>query len=147
MCSTLIINQIITKGSIIFLKISESTHGEIDAFVTPAADIVGKTMDGISYDIPALLNYTAVTDHYKRNDPSVLEDLLLTPRKIFTGIKVIKESKSGNYDEASLIQMERWHENFDKKYNLPSRRDSYSVKFPNNLEDFTMVAFKTEREK
>lgn len=64
-CSTLIINQIITKGSIIFLKISESTHGEIDAFVTPAADIVGKTMDGISYDIPALLNYTAVTDHYK----------------------------------------------------------------------------------
>lgn len=64
MCSTLIINQIITKGSIIFLKISESTHGEVDAFVTPAADIVGKTMDGVSYDTPALLNYTAVTDYY-----------------------------------------------------------------------------------
>jgi len=101
-CSTLIINQIITKGSIIFLKISESTHGEIDAFVTPAADIVGKTMDGIAYDIPALLNYTAVKDYYLKNDPNVLNDLLLTPRKIFTGIKVIKESKSGNYEEASL---------------------------------------------
>lgn len=72
MCSTLIINQIITKGSIIFLKISESTHGEIDAFVTPSADIVGKTMDGISYDTPALLNYTAVTDFYKFHDPAVL---------------------------------------------------------------------------
>ena len=106
------------------MKISESTHGEIDAFVTPAADIVGKTMDGISYDIPALLNYTAVTNHYKKNDPSVLKELLLTPRKIFTGIKVVKESKSGNYDETSLIQMERWHENFDKKYNLPTRRDA-----------------------
>ncbi len=103
MCSTLIINQIITKGSIIFLKISESTHGEIDAFVTPAADIVGKTMDGISYDIPALLNYTAVNDFYTKNDPKILEDLLLTPRKVFTGIKVVEESKSGIYDETSLI--------------------------------------------
>jgi hypothetical protein len=41
--STLVINQIISKGSIIFLKIAESTHGEIDAFVTPSADIVWKT--------------------------------------------------------------------------------------------------------
>jgi hypothetical protein len=43
--------------------------------------------------------------------------------------------------------MERWHEAFDKKYNLPVRRDTYGVRFPSNLEDFTMVAFKTEREK
>jgi len=128
------------------LKISESTHGEIDAFVTPAADLVGKTIDGVSYDIPALLNYTAVTDYYLKTDPKVLDDLLLTPRKIFTGIKVVKESKSGNYEEGSLIQMERWHDNFDKKFNLPHRRDTYGVSFPNNLEDFTMLAFKTKRE-
>ena len=85
------------------MKISESTHGEIDAFVTPAADIVGKTMDGISYDIPALLNYTAVTDFYRLNDPEMLENLLLTPRKVFSGVKVMKESKSGIYNESSLI--------------------------------------------
>jgi len=48
--STLIINQVITKGSIIFLKIAESTHGEIDAFVTPVADIMGKTQEGIPYE-------------------------------------------------------------------------------------------------
>lgn len=62
--STLVINQIISKGSIIFLKIAESTHGEIDAFVTPSADILAETLDGIQYDIPALLNYSAVAAYY-----------------------------------------------------------------------------------
>ena len=38
--STLVINQIISKGSIIFFKISEGNHGEIDAVITPSADIV-----------------------------------------------------------------------------------------------------------
>jgi hypothetical protein len=66
-------------------------------------------MDGISYDIPALLNYTAVTDFYRKNDPEMLDNLLLTPRKVFSGVKVMKESKSGIYNESSLIQMERWH--------------------------------------
>jgi len=55
--------------------------------------------------MPALLNYTAVTSYYENSDPSVLDDLLLTPRKVFTSIKVIKESKSGNYEEGSLINM------------------------------------------
>lgn len=59
-CSTLIINQVISKGNIIFLKMSESTHGEVDAFVTPAADVVHHTLDGIQYEVPALLNLTAV---------------------------------------------------------------------------------------
>ena len=99
--STLVINQIISKGSIIFLKIAESTHGEIDVFVTPSADIIGRTLDGIEFEIPALLNYTSVDSFYKKNEPDVLNDLLLTPRKIFTGVKVVKESRSGIYNETS----------------------------------------------
>jgi hypothetical protein len=102
-CSTLIINQIISKGNIIFLKISESTHGEIDGFVTPSADIVGRTMDGIKYEMPALLNLTAVQEYYNRTDPTVLEELHLAPRKIFSSTKVIKESKAGIYNESSSI--------------------------------------------
>ena len=43
--STLVVNQIISKGSIIFLKLGESTHGEIDAFITPSADIIKKKID------------------------------------------------------------------------------------------------------
>jgi hypothetical protein len=147
-CSTLIINQIISKGNIIFLKISESTHGEIDAFVTPAADIVGKTIDGIQYEIPALLNLTALNSYYEEVDPTVFdEQLLLAPRKIFGSTKVLKESKVGIYNETSSIQMERWHATFNPEYDLPIRRDAYSVKFANNLDDYTIVAFKTEREK
>lgn len=30
---------------------------------------------------------------------------------------------------------------------MPTRNDTYAVSFPNNLEDFTMIAFKTQREK
>lgn len=103
MCSTLIINQIISKGNIIFLKISESTHGEIDAFVTPAANIAGKTLDGIEYEIPALLNLTALNSYYQREDPTVFKDLLVTPRKVFSSTKVLKESKVGIYNETSSI--------------------------------------------
>ena len=62
--STLVINQIISKGSIIFLKIGESSHGEIDAFITPVAEVVRETLDRVEYDVAALLNYTAVTDYY-----------------------------------------------------------------------------------
>lgn len=39
---------------------SESTHGEIDAFISPSADIVKTTSDGVEYDMGSLLNFTAV---------------------------------------------------------------------------------------
>lgn len=87
--STLVINQIISKGSIIFLKIGESSHGEIDAFISPVADVVKETIDKVEYDVPALLNYTAVNDYYYKTDPSVLNKVLLAPRKIFSGVKVL----------------------------------------------------------
>lgn len=121
--STLVINQIISKGSIIFLKIAESTHGEVDAFVTPVADLVAHTIDGVPYEVPALMNYTAV------EKAQGVENLLLTPRKAFSGVKVIKESHSGLYNETSSIQMDRWHASFDQELNLPTRSDTYSVRF------------------
>jgi hypothetical protein len=127
--STLVINQVISKGSLIFLKISESSHGEIDAVITPSADIVAKTLDGIKYDEPALMNYTAVTDYFLQNDPARLDRLLLTPRKVFTGVKVIQESKSGLYNETSLVQQERWQKTFIEGLGLPQRTDAYHVQF------------------
>ena len=72
---------------------------------------------------------------------------MLAPRKIFGSTKVLKESKCGIYNESSLIQMERWHKSFDPTYNLPVRRDAYSIKFANNLDDYSIVAFKTDLEK
>ena len=112
--STLVINQIISKGSIIFLKIGESTHGEIDAFITPAADLVKETIDKMEYDMPARLNYTAIANYYERNDPAVLNKVLLSPRNIYTGVKVVSERKSGLYDEHVIAQQEKWHQMFEK---------------------------------
>jgi hypothetical protein len=62
--STLVVNQIISKGSIIFLKLGESTHGEIDAFITPSADLIRETIDLVEYDVPAMLNYTAINHFF-----------------------------------------------------------------------------------
>jgi hypothetical protein len=109
--STLVINQIISKGSIIFLKISESTHGEIDAFVTPSSDIIGQTSDGIEYEMGSLLNFTAVNEKYNKDSEGlkVLENLKLAPRKVFTGVKVLREGRSGLYNETSTLQQEKWH--------------------------------------
>lgn len=101
--STLVINQFISKGSLIFLKISEGMHGEIDAVITPSADIVAQTIDGFKYDTPSLMNFTAVNSYYGEHDPDRLERMLLTPRKVFTGVKVLRESKSGLYNETSLL--------------------------------------------
>ena len=39
------------------------------------------------------------------------------------------------------------YNSFDPKYNLPFRSDAYHVKFAQILNDYTLVAFKTEREK
>jgi hypothetical protein len=50
---------------LIFLKISENAHGEIDAVITPSADIVAQTIDGFKYDTPALMNFTAVNSYYE----------------------------------------------------------------------------------
>lgn len=70
---TLVVNQVISKGSIIFLKMGESTHGEIDAFITPAADLLRHTIDKVEYDVPAQLNYTAFINYFEYNDPVALD--------------------------------------------------------------------------
>jgi hypothetical protein len=110
--STLVINQIITKSSIIFLKMSEATHGEIDAWITPSADIIGHTSDGLEYEMGALLNYTAIEAKYNipgdKESQEILEHLLLTPRKVFSGVKVLREGRAGFYNETSTYQKEKW---------------------------------------
>ena len=89
------------KGSIIFLKIGESSHGEIDAFISPVADVVKETLDKTEYDMPALLNYTAVDQYYAENDPKVLKKMLLSPRKVFSGVKVVSERDSKLFNKKS----------------------------------------------
>jgi len=39
--------------------------------------------------------------------------------------------------------MERWHKSFNQEYDLPQRNDAYGIKFATNLDDYSIVAFKT----
>jgi len=75
---------------------------------------VRETLDKVEYSMPALLNYTAVNDHFLKSDPKVLSKILLSPRKIFSGVKVLSEAKSGVYDPDSPVQQTSWHESFNK---------------------------------
>jgi hypothetical protein len=38
--ATLVVTSIIAKGPVIFLKISEASYGEIDAFILPDRQVV-----------------------------------------------------------------------------------------------------------
>ena len=97
--------------------------------------------------MPALLNYTAVDEYYTDADPKVLKKMLLSPRKIFSGVKVVSERASKLYNNKSKQSKSDWHSTFDKTTNLPHRGDAYHVEFKSGLDDNTIVAFKTERER
>ena len=53
----------------------------------------------------ALLNFTAVQARYNipgdKEAQTVLENLKLSPRKAFTGVKVLREGRTGLYNETS----------------------------------------------
>ena len=59
--------------------------------------------------MPALLNYTAFVDYFEKTDPSVLDHVLLSPRKVFSGVKVLREAESGLYDATSSYKRDQWH--------------------------------------
>ena len=46
-------------------------------------------------DLPAFV------EHFESNDPVALEQLLIAPRKVFTGVKMVSETESGLYDSTS----------------------------------------------
>ena len=74
----------------------------------------------------SLLNYTAVTEKYSKyaEGLKILENLKLAPRKVFTGVKVLREGRSGLYNETSTLQQEKWHQTFDQKRKMPVRSDA-----------------------
>ena len=97
--------------------------------------------------MPALLNYTAVDQYYTETDPKVLKKMLISPRKVFSGVKVVSERDSKLFNKKSSQSKKDWHSTFDKTTNLPHRGDAYHVEFKSGLDDSTIVAFKTERER
>ena len=58
--STLIVTSIISKGPVIFLKLSEENYGEIDAFITPSG-----YSSIYPYNQPMFINYTSISELVK----------------------------------------------------------------------------------
>ena len=60
---------------------------------------------------------------------------------------MLSEEDSKLYDSTSEYQQKLWHQSLDKTSGLPHRGDVYHVNFPQGLDDFSLVAFKTKHER
>lgn len=73
--ATLVVNTIVDRGPVIFLRLSEGEVGEIDGFIMP------EDISATSY-----LNYTRVEELYP-------EKYNISPRKEFLSVGVLSQSK------------------------------------------------------
>lgn len=111
---SLVINTVVEKGPVIFLRLAEFYHGEMDGVVTPSGFV---EKDGTKHEI--FLNYSRYDElyHEKQN---------VAPRKLF-GVQIIPESQSNLYHNNETKQI--WYETFDKETNLPQRDEVYRQVF------------------
>jgi len=58
--STLVINTVISKGPVIFLKMAEGEEGEADAYITPRGEYLGEK----DSETATFMNYTRIYDLY-----------------------------------------------------------------------------------
>jgi len=117
---TLVINTIVAKGPIIFLKMAEASEGEIDGFVTPSPSSIGNEN---SY----FLNYTRVVELYGTQ-------YNLAPRKSFCSSPFGSDynNPSIDYDpnpeSDGSIQgggsgaADQWRNGFDPDTGLPTKQ-------------------------
>ncbi|CDW77763.1 family protein [Stylonychia lemnae] len=129
---SLIINTIVSKGPIVFLKLSEGTRGEIDGVVT--SSYVGSIDIGAS-DFNTWGTYLNFSKFEEINQPQNKElyhqdlKLSLSPRKNFCGVQMGSDQTnraiSDTDDEES---MRNWKAGYDNSTGLPSRAQVYNGK-------------------
>jgi hypothetical protein len=77
--STLVVTSIISKGPVIFLKLSEDNFGEIDSFIFP----IGTYQDIYPPYEVNFMNHTRVLEVVKNKSQ---EPYYYSPRKVFSGV-------------------------------------------------------------
>ena len=122
----LVINTIVARGPIIFLKLAEANQGEIDGFVVPSSSY--RETDDLVGDY---LNYTRVKELYG-------DKYNLAPRKTFCNSFISsdyqnpsagfnnKTGKASILSQSGKSQYEEWVSNFDKETGLPTRINVYT---------------------
>lgn len=92
--SSLVINTIVEKGPIIFLKLAESHHGECDGYVTPLGS-------HNRVDMPVMLNYTRIRELYN-------DTYNLGPRKFLHAGRISFDWETGFYDPKDSRSKKLW---------------------------------------
>ncbi len=80
---TLVINTVISKGPLIFLKIAEDVHGQIDGYIVPHVEF---------YVDREKEEHLSVNMNYTRAKEIVQDQYNLSPRKTFNGIQMASSS-------------------------------------------------------
>lgn len=112
--SAIIVNTVISKGPIIFLKLAEGTTGEIDAIVTPTQVPLTSFNTYNNFD-GIFLNYTQVLNLYN-------EEYNLSPRKQFCNTYMSADPFSNLIvDYQQNPSSNSWTAEYDMDTLLPNR--------------------------
>ena len=115
--SALVINTIVKKGPIIFLKLAEGEEGQYDGIVYPT-----KQFDGLdSYD-----NTEGIFINYTKVDQIAGDQFNLAPRKQFCGARVGSDNPitlRSIYDEEYLDELESNFREFAPGVSLPDHEE------------------------
>lgn len=93
--STLVINTVVEKGPIIFLRLAEQSHGEIDGFLLPYGEY--KNEHGNSH---VFLNYTRVSELYGEKTYNI------APRKYMHSLEMTMDHDTDLYTPDQRTQWE-----------------------------------------
>jgi hypothetical protein len=105
---SLVINTIVARGPIIFLKMAEANNGEIDGIVTPSqSTALGLNVDQSGFKF---LNYTRIRELYGESTYS------LAPRKSLCGLPFGSDMNNPQAGRAA------WLDGLNDTSNLPSRQ-------------------------
>ena len=104
--STLVVTSIIAKGPVIFLKLSEDSYGEIDAFIFPLGTIENPYPP---YEIN-FINHTRVMEVV---DSKAEIPYYFSPRKVFSNVQFLNDSLPSQDKKLTKPQI---RERFEKRY-------------------------------
>ncbi len=108
--STLVVTTIISKGPVIFLKLSEDNYGEIDSFIFPLG---AKQEIYPAYEIN-FINHTRVLEVVKNKSQEPY--YYYSPRKVFSAVTF--NMRSFAHQNTKKLDKQQIRERFENRFKL-----------------------------
>lgn len=137
---TLVINTLVAKGPIIFLKMAQGNQGEYDGIITSSQ--ITTSFNSVAYNREGIfINYTRIAELYQ-------EKYNLSPRKYICGIQISSDLYNPMiyYTDDTTSSTGQWKSQFDKETGFPSRDQMYGGNMF-NTGTVCIIFMDTEREK